>query len=103
MHDERLAQSYERGGVHGPRLESRRVRVVIAASGRKLESRAPPEARRSEEREVAHPEPAGRERSVQPLVAERDDGVGSEVPNVDTQLSQSLRRVDDRDGARIPR
>src|SRR5439155_1108912 len=58
MDDERLAQSHESGGVHGPGLESRGVRVVVPASGRKLQSRAPSEPRRSEEREVANPESA---------------------------------------------
>src|SRR5207247_8158238 len=64
MDDERLAQSHESGDVHGPGLESRGVRVVVEASGRKLESRAPSETRRSEQREIANPESAGRERSV---------------------------------------
>src|SRR5205809_947480 len=54
MHDKRLPESHKCGSVHGSRLESRRVRVVVAASGGELEARTPSEARGTEERAVAH-------------------------------------------------
>src|SRR3989442_3751062 len=96
MDDERLAKSDECRGVDGPALEPRRVRVVVAAPGRKVQARAPAEPRRSEECEVAHPEAACRERSVEPLVTERHHRIGSEVVHVDRYLAKRLRSIDDR-------
>ena len=103
MHDERLPQTHERGDVHRTRLEPSGVGVVIAAPGRKLETRAPTEAGRTEEREIAHPEAAGRKRSVQPLVAEGHHRVRPEILDIDPHLPKGLRRVDDRDRAGLAR
>src|SRR5207245_10350785 len=62
-----------------------------------LEPRAPAEPRRREQREVANPEPTGRERAMQPLVTEGHHGVGAELRDIDRNLSQRLGGVDDRD------
>src|SRR5712692_6403032 len=103
MHHKRLAEADERGRVDRSSLEPGRVRVVVAASGRNLQARAPAEPGWTEEREIAYPETACREGAVQPLVAEGHDRVRSKILDVDTHLAERLRRVDDRDRADLAR
>src|SRR5438309_3949254 len=97
MDEECLPQPHERPRVDGPRLEARRVGVVVLAALRQVQPRAPAEPRRREEGQVSHPEPARRERAMQPFVTEGHHGIRAELDDIDGDLPERLRGVDDGD------